>query len=388
MDFDLGDEQQLFRDTIDRLVERAYGFEQRQRYAAEAPGYSREVWAQMAELGLLALPVAEDDGGLGFGAQETALVMEAAGRGLMLEPYLASVVLAGSLLRGGASTAQRGDWLPGLIDGSVIWTLATTERGSRWQLSHVETRATRDGDGWRLDGEKIAVPHGHVADQALVSARIAGEAGEARGIAVFRVAADADGLTRRSYRTQDGQGAADWLLDGVRVAADDWLAVDEALPLLEAARDAGIAALAAEAVGAMQALLDLSVDYLGQRKQFGGVIGRFQVLQHMAVDMLVELEQARSMAMLAAMAIDGDDADARRRTLAAVKVQLGRALRLVGQTAVQLHGGIGVTEESAVGHYFRRLTMIDLQFGDGDHHLDRLVALGGLGLGEAPAGAA
>lgn len=383
MNFDPTDEQQLFRDTIDRLVERTYGFEQRQRHAATEPGYSREVWAQMADLGLLALPFSEDDGGLGFGAQETALVMEAAGRGLMLEPYLPSVVLAGTLIAAGASSTQRGDWLPGLIDGSCIWTLAATEWRSRWQWTHVETRAVRDGAGWRLDGEKIAVPHGHIAEVALVSARIAGEPGDARGIALFRVAADAAGISRQGWRGQDGQGAADWRLDGVHVAADDWLAVDEALPLLEAARDAGIAALAAEAVGAMQALLDLSVDYLGQRKQFGGVIGRFQALQHMAVDMLVELEQARSMALLAAMAVDGDDAAERSRTLAAVKVQIGRSARLVAQTAVQLHGGIGVTEESAVGHYFRRLSLLEMQLGDSDHHLDRLVALGGLGLAGA-----
>lgn len=369
MDFKLSEEQSLLKDTIDKLVLKEYGFEQRRRHAAQAQGWSRGFWKQLAEQGFLALPFAAEDGGLGYGPVELMLVMEALGRGLVLEPYLAAVVGAGAVLRQ-AGAAQREALLPGLIDGSCVPVLALGEVQARYDLADVRTAATAQGGGYRLDGTKVLVSHGDSAGLFIVPARTAGGPRERGGISLFLVPADAPGLRRRGYRTQDGLRAADLMLDGVRLPADAMIGpAGGGLPLLEEAADAAIAALAAEAVGCMQALLDLTVDYLKQRSQFGGPIGRFQALQHRAAEMLIELEQARSMALYAALMLQQPDLDARRRALSAVKIQIGRCGRFVAQQAVQLHGGIGVTEEYAVGHYLKRLTVMEAQFGDGDHHL-------------------
>lgn len=378
MDFNLSEEQALFKDAIDKLVLKQYGFEQRRKYAAEREGWSRTIWAQLAEQGFLALPFDEAHGGLGYGAIEMMLVMEALGRGLVLEPYLGTVVIAGGVLRAAASARQCQTWLPGIVDGSAIVVLAHQEKQSRYQLADVATSARRDGDHYVLDGCKIAVVHGDSADRYLVVARTAGARRDAHGISLFMVDAGAAGLRRRAYRTQDGRRAADLILAGVRVPAADLIGiVDHGLEALARAADFALAALAAEATGCMQAALDLTVDYLKQRQQFGGPIGRFQALQHRAAEMLVEVEQARSMAMLAALVVDDDDVAERRKTLSAVKAQIGKSGRIVGELAVQLHGGIGVTEEYAVGHYFKRLTMIEAQFGDGEHHLAQVAAAGG-----------
>jgi pimeloyl-CoA dehydrogenase small subunit len=372
MDFDLSEEQALLKDTIDKLVLKEYGFEQRRRHAASAQGWSRGFWAQLAEQGFLALPFAAADGGLGYGPVELMMVMEALGRGLVLEPYLASVVCAGAVLRQ-ASPAQREALLPRLLGGESLPVLALGEAQARYELADVRTTATAAGQGYRLDGTKVLVSHGDSADLFIVPARSAGGPRQREGISLFLVPGDAPGLRRRAYRTQDGLRAADLVLDGACVPAEAMLGPPGGgLPLLEQAQDSVIAALAAESVGCMQALLDLTVDYLGQRSQFGGPIGRFQALQHRAAEMLIELEQARSMALYAALMLDEPDLAQRRRALAAVKVQIGKSGRFVGQQAVQLHGGIGVTEEYAVGHYLKRLTMMEAQFGDGDHHLSRL----------------
>jgi pimeloyl-CoA dehydrogenase small subunit len=379
MDFDVSEEQGLFKDAIDKLVLKEYGFEQRRAYARAPEGWSRTVWAQLADQGFLALPFAEAHGGLGYGPVEMMLVMEALGRGLTLEPYLSTVVLAGSALRAVASETQLQQLVPQIVAGDLVLALAYAEKQSRYRLDDVATTAVAVDGGYRLDGTKIAVVHGDSAQRYLVSARTAGARADAEGITLFLVDAEASGLRRRGYRIQDGLRAADLILDGVIVSAENLVGkLGQGHAALVAAVEAGIAAQAAEAVGCMTAALDATVDYLKQRSQFGAPIGRFQALQHRAAEMLVEVEQARSMAMLAALVMAEDDAQERQRTLAAVKVQIGKSGRIVGQLAVQLHGGIGVTEECAVGHYFRRLTVIETQFGDGDHHLRRIVAAGGL----------
>lgn len=373
MDFELNDEQRMLRDAVERLVAKEYGFEQRRRHQRQPDGWSRAFWTALAEQGVLALPFAEADGGLGAGPVESMLVMEALGRGLVLEPYLSSVVTAGSLLDLAASPAQKAAWLPPLIAGEQVTVAALCEPQSRYDLADVASVARRDGEDYLLDGDKIVVLHGAGADALLVPARTAGARRDRDGISLFRVAADAAGLQSRRYRTQDGLQACDLRLRQVRVPADARLGEEGgALAVLERAAERSIAALAAEAVGCMQAVLDMTVDYLGQRQQFGGPIGRFQALQHRAAEMLVELEQARSMAVYAALMVDDADAAARARAMSMVKVQIARSGRVVGQLGIQLHGGIGVSEEYAVGHYVRRLTMIEALFGDEDHHLARL----------------
>lgn len=379
MNFDFNEEQRMLKDAVDRLVADRYDFEQRARYLGEEDGWSRTLWANYAELGLLGLPFSEDDGGFAGGPAETMIVMEASGRGLLLEPYLATVVLGGGLLATAASPAQRAAILPALIAGERVLAFAHSEVQARFDLADVATSARRDGDHWVLDGSKRYVLHGDCADQLIVSARVSGGRRDADGLALFVVDADAAGLSRRGYQTQDRLRAADITLDGVRVAPSALLGVaGQALPLIEKAVDGALAALCAEAVGAMQQAFDMTVEYLKVRKQFGVLIGSFQALQHSAVDMLVMIEQARSMAYYASMMAGEEDALERRRAIAAAKVQINRSARFVAQQAVQLHGGIGVTEECQVGHYMRRLSMIEILFGDADHHLAELARDGGL----------
>ena len=373
MDFNLSEEQNLLKDAVDKLVLKQYGFEQRRRNAGDAGGWSRAFWSQLAEQGFLALPFAAEHGGLGYGPVELMLVMEALGRGLVLEPYLSTVVTAGAVLRQAASPEQQERLIPRIAGGELVLALAHNEVQSRYELGDVLTTASADKGGYVLHGTKVVVAHGDSADLLIVPARTAGGRRDREGVSLFLVPADAAGLRRRGYRTQDGLRAADLIFDAVHVPADALIGPrGGGLPLLECAMDAAIAALAAEGVGCMQALLDLTVDYLKQRNQFGGPIGRFQALQHRAAEMLIELEQARSMALYAALMVQQPDLAERRRALSAVKVQIGKSGRFIAQQAVQLHGGIGVTEEYAVGHYFKRLSMMETLFGDIDHHLARL----------------
>jgi pimeloyl-CoA dehydrogenase small subunit len=377
MDFDLSDEQRLLKDSVERLLTDRYPFEQRKRHAASPEGWSRELWAQYAELGLLGLPFAEEHGGSGGGPVETMLVMEAFGRALALEPFLATIVLGGGFLRHGAGAEISADLIPKIAAGRLTMAFAHTERQSRWNLADIATRAVRDGAGWVLDGDKGVVLHGDSADKLVVTARTGGGQREREGVGVFLVDANAPGVSRRGYPTQDGLRAAEISFAGVRVGAEHVLGEPgAALPLIERVAGEAIAALCAEAVGAMAVMHELTVDYLKTRRQFGREIGSFQVLQHRAVDMLVALEQARSMAMLAAMTAAEVDGDERAGALAAAKVQIGRSGRFVSQQAIQLHGGIGMTMEYKVGHYFKRVTMIDVMFGDADHHLRALARRG------------
>jgi pimeloyl-CoA dehydrogenase small subunit len=377
MDFDLSEEQRLLKESLDRLIGDRYAFEQRKSYGQSAEGWSRELWAQYAELGLLGLPFAEGYGGSAGGPVETMITMEAFGRALALEPFLATVVLCGGFLRHGGSAQQCADLIPSIADGSLTCAFAHTERHSRYDLSDIETRAVRDGAAWVLDGEKGVVLHGDTADKLIVTARVGGGRRDRDGIGVFVVDANVEGVSRRGYPTQDGLRAAEISLAHVRVGPEEVLGEPgAALPLIERVVDEGMAALCAEAVGAMAAMHELTVDYLKTRRQFGREIGTFQILQHRAVDMLIALEQARSMAMFATMMAAEENAAERRNALSAAKTQIGRSGKFVGQQAIQLHGGIGMTMEYKVGHYFKRVTMIDTMFGDADHHLRELARRG------------
>jgi pimeloyl-CoA dehydrogenase small subunit len=379
MDFSLTDEQRLLKESVERLLADRYGFEARQRFMDEPTGWSRALWRDYAELGLLALPFEDKHGGIGGGPVETMIVMEAFGRALALEPFFATVVLGGGLLRLGAHEAMRAALIPKIARGDLLLGFAHAERQSRYDLADITTTARRDHDHYVLDGAKSLVTHGDCADKLIVSARLGGARRDRDGLGLFVVDADAAGVSRRAYPTVDGLRAAEVALSGVRVGATQVLGEPgRAFPLIVAAVDAGIAALAAEAVGAMAAMHEMTVEYLKTRKQFGVPIGSFQVLQHRAAEMLIALEQARSMAILATMLAEEPDPTERRRAIAAAKVQIGRSGRFVGQQAIQLHGGIGMTMEYKVGHYFKRVTAIDALFGDADHHLGELARLGGL----------
>ena len=377
MDFDLSEEQRLLKESLDRLIGDRYAFEQRKIYAQNPEGWSRELWAQYADLGLLGLPFDERHGGSAGGPVETMIAMEAFGRALVIEPYLATIVLGGGFLRHGGSAEQCANIIPKIADGSLTVAFAHTERQSRYDLHDVETRAVRDGVGWVLDGEKGVVLHGDAADKLIVTARVGGGRRDRDGVAAFIVDSKAAGVSRRGYPTQDGLRAAEIMLSGVRVGPEGVLGEPgKALPLVERVVDEAIAALCAEAVGAMAVMHDLSVEYLKTRRQFGREIGSFQILQHRAVDMLIALEQARSMAMFATMMAADENALERRNAVGAAKVQIGRSGKFIGQQAIQLHGGIGMTMEYKVGHYFKRVTMIDTMFGDTDHHLRQLARRG------------
>jgi pimeloyl-CoA dehydrogenase small subunit len=377
MDFDLSEDQRLLKDSVDRLVADQYQFEQRKKYMREPSGYSAAMWDRITEMGLLGLPFEETLGGFGGGAVETAIVMDAFGRGLVLEPYFATVILGGGLLRRAASASLLGALAPKVAAGKLKLAFAHVERHSRYDLADVSTTARKDGSGYILDGTKSVVIHGDTADRIFVTARIAGERRDRGGVGLFLIDPSTPGFTRRGYPTQDGQRAAEITMTKIRLGADDLLR-DNALPLIEHVIDEAIAALCAEAVGAMQSMQDLTLEYLKTRKQFGRPIGSFQVLQHRSVDMLVAVEQARSMAMFAAVMAAEENPIERRRAISAAKVQIGRSARHVGQEAIQLHGGIGMTNEYAVGHYFKRVTMIDQLYGDADTHLSYLAAAGGL----------
>ena len=379
MDFDLSEEQSILKDSLDRLLADKYGFEERKHYLANPEGWSRDLWTQYTEMGLLALPFSEADGGLGGTPVETAIVMELLGRSLALEPYFATAVLGGSFLRFGGNDDQRAEYIPAVAEGALKLAFAQVERNSRYDLHHVETTARKDGSGYVLNGQKSVVLHGDCADKLFVTARTAGSARDEHGIGVFLVDANAQGVAVRGYRTQDGLRAAEVSFDNVAVSSDAVFGDPEnGLPLVHRVVDAGIAALAAESIGVMSAMHALTVDYLKVRKQFGVAIGQFQVLQHAAVDMFVAIEQARSISLYATMMADSEDTAERTRAMHAAKVEIGRGGRIVGENAIQLHGGVGMTMEYAVGHYFKRMTMIDIAFGDADHHIRCLAAKGGL----------
>lgn len=381
MNFDFSDEQRLLKESIERLLANRYGFEARRGYIAGDGGFSAEIWQEFADLGLLALPFAEEDGGIGGGAEEIMIAMQAMGRVLAVEPFLPAIVMAASVLRNGASAGQRAALVPAIADGSLRLAFAHSESAGGYRLAHVGTIARAEGAGFVLDGSKTLVLSGGSAQKLLVSARLAGENEDEAGIGLFIVDADAPGVSRHDYPTQDGMRAAEIAFNGVKLASDALLGGNrDAFAIIRQAVDEAIAALTAEAVGAMEAALEITVEYLKTRKQFGRAIGDFQALQHRASEMVVELEQARSMAMYATMMSRNPDAQERARSVSAAKIQVSKSARAIGQASVQLHGGVGMTMEYQIGHYFKRLTMIEKAFGDIDWHLDHLAKVGGLGI--------
>jgi len=379
MDFDLTEEQRLLKDSVERLLLDHYDFESRKVIGASAQGWSGAIWAQFAELGLFGVSFSEEDGGFGGGAVETMIVMEAFGQSLVLEPYFASIVLGGGLLRLAANAKQRAEIIPRLAGGELTLAFAHSERQAGFDLSDVGVTARAEGAEHVLNGEKGLVLAGDSAGLLIVSARSSGERRDETGISLFLVEADAPGVSRRGYPTQDGGRAAEISFKDVRVGQGQMLgAPGAAFPIIEQVIHEAIAAVSAEAVGAMAEANRLTIDYLKTRKQFGVPIGSFQVLQHRASDMFVALEQARSMALYATMMVGESDAAERRKAMSAAKIQIGRSGRFIGEQAVQMHGGIGMTMEYKLGHLFKRLKMIDILFGDADHHLEKLADTDGL----------
>jgi alkylation response protein AidB-like acyl-CoA dehydrogenase len=363
MDFDFTDDQEMLRDTVRKWVEKSYDFEKR-RAILKAGGFSRDAWQGLADLGVTGLAVPESQGGMGFGAVDAMVVMEELGRGLVLEPF-AAVSLVATQLLAGSRVAEAPGWLEGIGQGKDRVVLAQEERHSRYRLEAIETKAEKDGDLWRLTGRKIAVPAGANASAFIVSAKAGGSLG------LFLVTQGASRLEVKPYPTQDGAAAADLVLTGA--SAVELYPAGEAMPALERAVDIGIAALCAEAVGAMDRLVALTVEYMNTRKQFGVPIATFQALRHRIADVKMQLELARSMSYFATLKL-GEPPAARRRALSQAKVQLGQSMRFVGQQCIQLHGGIGVTDEYAGSHYFKRLTVIELTFGDTMFHLGEVSA--------------
>jgi len=376
MSFTFTDDQRQLADSIDRYLADKYGFEQRKAIRAGDDGWSRAVWAEFAELGWLAFPIAEVHGGLGGTTVDLALMMEAFGKALVVEPFVATIVL-------GAETIARADparaeaLLPAVAEGSHLLALAHGEPTSRYDISRVATTATKEGDGWVLSGTKAVVLHGDCADTLIVSARTGGAEDERDGVTLFLVPGDAAGLTKRAYPTIDGLRGADLTLDGVRLGADSVLGpVGGAVDIVEGVLDRACVVLSAEAVGAMAAAVDLTTDYLKTRTQFGKPLGSFQVLQHRAVEMLSETQFARALCYRSAGQMDVSGGAVRSRAASAIKAEIGRVGKIVGEEAVQLHGGMGMTDEMAVGHYFKRLRLIDVTFGNAAHHLRRFAELG------------
>jgi len=376
MDFELSEEQRQLSDSVGRYLNDHYDFESRKRVIHSERGASDAVWKQFAELGVLSIPFSESVGGFGGGAIDLMSAMQAIGSSLVVEP-VAATVLAGRLIDRTGSASQKSEILPQVIDGALRLAFAHSEDGARYRLAQVAATAQRTADGWVLDGLKRVVIGAPLADLLVVSARTSGAPGDAAGLSLFVVAAGARGVSMTPYRTVDNQRAADVRLDGVQVRADALLGVEGgALPVIEEAVDVAVALQCAEAVGAMQFANDTTLEYLKTRKQFGQPIGAFQALQHRMVEMFVTVEQARSMSYLVCSKVDTTtDPRERARIVSAAKIKIADACRQVSQESIQLHGGMGMTEEMKVSHTFRRLTMIAQQFGDADHHLDRFAAL-------------
>jgi pimeloyl-CoA dehydrogenase small subunit len=377
MDFSFSEEQTLLRNSVQKWVAGQYDFDKRRALIKTEAGWSKANWAALAEMGLLGAPFAEEQGGLGGGPVETMVIMEELGRGLVVEPYLPTVVLAGGFLRHGGSAAQKDAHVPAIIEGKSIFAFAFAEPQGRYNLADLSVTAKKAGAGYTLSGHKSVVIGGPAADHFIVTARTAGGQRDEKGVSVFIVPKAAKGVTMRDYPTVDGLRASEVTFENVALGADHLIGqADHGLPLVERVVDEGIAALSAESIGAMKVLNDATVEYCKTRKQFGVPIGKFQVLQHRMVDMFMNYEQSVSITYMVTLKLNESD-DERKKAASAAKVQIGKAGRFIGQNAVQLHGGMGMTDELNVGHYFKRLTMIDTMFGNVDHHLKRYASLSG-----------
>lgn len=373
MDFDLSEDQKMLADTAASFAKKDSPIERMRKLRDDPIGYEPQVWQQMGELGWLGIPFPEDLGGFGGQFIDLALVLEQFGRTLVPEPYLSSIVLGGMTILNAGNSAQHKRYLPALIEGQSTLALAYAERAGRYDVRALATRAEPHGDGYVINGEKIFVLGGHRADHYVVSAAVDGDVG------LFVVPANADGLLVQPIKTMDGQRAASVRLSGVAVAADQRLSGGRLAPAeaLELAMDLGAAAACAEGLGIAKRVLDMTVEYLGTREQFGVKIGTFQALQHRAVDMFIEVELCRSAMILAALEVDNPDAEARRAAVSAAKVQLATGGRYVVRQGIQLHGGIGCTDEHDVGLYFKRMQVLGALFGDEEHHVSRFAHLPG-----------
>jgi len=375
MDFSFTEEQTLLRNSVQKFVQNDYDFDKRRQIAKSETGWKRENWKQFAELGLLGVPFAEDLGGLGGGPVDTMIIMEEFGRGLVIEPYLGTVVLAGGFLRHGGSKAQKEHFIPEIIEGKRVFAFAFAEPQGRYNLADLAVTAKKSGSGYTLNGHKAVVIGGPWADSLIVTARTGGGQRDEKGVSVFVVDKKAKGVSCRDYPTVDGLRASEVTFENVALGADALIGHEgDGLPLVERVVDEGIAALSAEAIGAMKVLNDTTVEYCKTRKQFGVPIGKFQVLQHRMVDMFMNYEQSVSITFMVTLKLGESDTE-RKKAASAAKVQIGKAGRFIGQNAVQLHGGMGMTDELNVGHFFKRLTMIDTMFGNVDHHLKRYASL-------------
>ncbi len=375
MDFNFTEEQGMIRDSLSRLIREKYDFETRMGIVQSESGWSPEIWAQIAELGLFMAPFSEDDGGLGGGPIDAMIVMEEFGKGLVVEPFVPSVVCGGGFLKHAGSAAQKEEHLEAIMAGTSVFAFAYAEPRGRYNLADLETTAKKDGSGYVLNGHKAVVIGAPWADKLIVTARTSGDRRDESGISVFIVDKGAKGVTTRDYPTVDGRRASEVYFENVAIGGEALIGeADNGLGLIEQVVDEAIAATCAEAMGVMGVAHAMTVEYSRQRKQFGTPIGKFQVLQHRMVDMFMEHEQSISMTYMATLKLD-EDAVTRKKAASAAKVRIGQAGRFVGQEAIQIHGGMGMTDELAVGHYFKRLTMIDSEFGNVDHHLRRYTRL-------------
>lgn len=375
MDFNFSEEQTMIRDSLARLLRDQYDFDTRRKVSESDAGWRPEMWQQFAELGLLAAPFSEEDGGLGGGALDSMVIMEEFGKALVLEPYVPTVVCAGGFLKHAGTDAQKSEHLEAIIGGERVFAFAYAEPRGRYDLHDLETTAKKDGGNYVLNGHKAVVIGAPWASHLIVTARTSGDRRDRSGISVFIVEKSAAGITTRDYPTVDGRRASEVYLENVSVPADAMIGEEgKALPLIERVVDEATVAVCAEAMGAMGVAQKMTVEYSQQRKQFGVAIGKFQVLQHRMVDMFMEHEQSISMTYMATLKLEEDE-DTRKKAVSAAKVRIGQGGRFVGQEAIQIHGGMGMTDELAIGHYFKRMTMIDSEFGNVDFHMRRYTNL-------------
>ncbi|UAB78047.1 acyl-CoA dehydrogenase family protein [Erythrobacter sp. SCSIO 43205] len=375
MDFNFTEEQDMVRDGLSRMVREQYGPEERRQLIATDAGWSREVWGQLAELGILGMSFSEEDGGFGGGAIDSMVVMEEFGKGLVVEPYVPTVVCAGGFLKHAGTAAQKEEHIGGIVSGERVFAFAYAEPRGRYDLANLETTAKKDGGDYVLNGHKAVVIGAPWASHLVVTARTSGAQTDQQGISVFIVDKAAEGVTTRDYATVDGRRASEVYFENVRVPADALIGEEGgAFPLIERVTDEAIAAQCAEACGAMKVSHAMTLEYAKQRKQFGVPIASFQVLQHRMVDMYTEYECSVSMTYLATLRLDADERT-RKQAVSAAKVRVAQAAHHVGQESIQIHGGNGMTDEYAIGHYFKRLTIFDSEFGNIDHHMKRHIAL-------------
>jgi len=373
MDFQLSEEQTLLADSVESWLQDKYDFERWRKLVKTDLGYAQENWKTMADLGWLGISLPEDAGGLGGSAVDTMLLAERFGRHMVAEPYFSTVILGAGLIMAAGDDKQKSEWLPAIAEGKAKWAFAHAEHGARFAMNEVHTKAVKGTDGWTLSGKKIVVWDAASADRLIVLARSSGADTDEKGLGLFVVDASGAGVARHDYRTVDNRRASDIQFDHAPVravlgdAAGAW-------PAVQTVVDQAIAFMASEAVGAMAALHETTLTYAKTRKQFGRAIGEFQVIQHRLVDMMMQVESARSLALLASLKAASEPKE-RAKAAAAAKVQLGRSGRFVGQQAVQVHGGMGMTDELNVGHYMKRLMMLDTTFGNADHHQRRFAAL-------------